>query len=233
MQLIDLAEHPGDSNRFDRFLDTLCDELEFDFASYAVSSPITRDVQGYATYPDAWKRHYAKRGYHKFDPTLYQSARSVAPVDWGRFRRDDTFTSVFHDARDFGISDQGLTVPVRGPYGECGLLSVTRDCSPETWKMLKAKTIANLQSAAVHIHDNVMKGDALAAVLNHSALSGREREILQWCAMGKSQQDIADIVGISHRTVEVHLRSARSKLYALTTAQAVGRAIVRGIIEPG
>ncbi|PKP61675.1 MAG: LuxR family transcriptional regulator, partial [Alphaproteobacteria bacterium HGW-Alphaproteobacteria-8] len=49
----------------------------------------------------------------------------------------------------------------------------------------------------------------------------------------KSQQDIADILAISHRTVEVHLRSARHKLYALTTAQAVGRAISLGLIYPG
>ena len=64
-------------------------------------------------------------------------------------------------------------------------------------------------------------------------MSMREREILQWTAEGKSQQDIADILTISHRTVEVHLRSARHKLYALTTAQAVGRAISMGLIYPG
>jgi hypothetical protein len=54
----------------------------------------------------------------------------------------------------------------------------------------------------------------------------------QWVAAGKSQQDVGDILGISTRTVEVHLRSAREKLGALTTVQAVGRAIGLNIIYP-
>jgi DNA-binding CsgD family transcriptional regulator len=56
--------------------------------------------------------------------------------------------------------------------------------------------------------------------------------VLQWVAAGKSQQDVGDILNISSRTVEVHLRSAREKLGALTTVQAVGRAIGFGMIQP-
>jgi DNA-binding CsgD family transcriptional regulator len=77
-----------------------------------------------------------------------------------------------------------------------------------------------------------MGSDVLSRALRHPALSTREIEILQWTAAGKSQQDIGDILGISYRTVEVHLRSARSKLFALTTPQAVGRAIGLGLITP-
>ncbi|WP_366944699.1 LuxR C-terminal-related transcriptional regulator [Planktotalea sp.] len=44
--------------------------------------------------------------------------------------------------------------------------------------------------------------------------------------------DIGVILTISSRTVEVHLRSARSKLSALSTPQAVGRAIGMGFIQP-
>ena len=58
-------------------------------------------------------------------------------------------------------------------------------------------------------------------------------EVLQWLAAGKSQQDVADILNISTRTVEVHVRSSREKLVALTTSQAVGRAIGMNLIFPG
>ncbi|MDU8910473.1 autoinducer binding domain-containing protein [Aestuariicoccus sp. MJ-SS9] len=233
MELIDLADHAGDEARYDRYLAKLCDELEFDYASYATANPLTGDVLGYATYPDEWKRHYGQSQMHEVDPTLYTSARSIAPVDWSRFRRDRNFNRVFDDAGEFGISKRGLTVPIRGPFGDCGLLSVTRDCGDTEWLQLKQKVIGNLQVAAVHIHDSVIQSGTLIAALGHQALSQREVEILQWCAMGKMQQDIADILTISHRTVEVHLRSARTKLRALTTAQAVGRGIALGMIEPG
>lgn len=233
MDLIDLSAVPDHEDRFTDFLDDLCSKLGFDYASYATTNPVTGDVQGYANYPDEWKFHYMKRGLHRVDPTLYQSARSIAPVDWSRFNHDSKFQAVFSDASDFGITDRGLTVPVRGPYGECGLLSVTRDVSEREWQSHKREFIGDLQFSAVHMHDNVMGSGILHKALSRPALSSRELEILQWVAVGKSQQDIGDILSISHRTVEVHLRSGREKLSALTTAQAVGRAIGLGLIYPG
>lgn len=139
------------------------------------------------------------------------------PVDWQRLRGERTFRDIFRAARDHGISEQGLTVPVRGPYGDVGLFSVTRNCSDREWDLLKAKILGELQTAAVHLHDNVIHSHALTRKLHHPSLSAREVEILQWIAAGKSQQDVADILSISNRTVEVHLRSGRSKLGALTT----------------
>ena len=82
------------------------------------------------------------------------------------------------------------------------------------------------------MHDKVKQSDSLAIVLRLPALSLREVKVLQWTAAGKSQQDIGDILTISLRTVEVHLRSARTKLSALTTAEAVGRGISTGFIDP-
>jgi DNA-binding CsgD family transcriptional regulator len=92
--------------------------------------------------------------------------------------------------------------------------------------------VGELQIAAVHLHDAVMRAGLLVPPLARPTLSTREREVLQWVAAGKSQQDIGDILSISPRTVEVHLRSAREKLGALTTAQAVGRAIGLRLIYP-
>lgn len=233
MNLIDLSTVPDTDDNFTFFLNDLCRELGFDYASYATSHPITGDVQGYANYPDEWKLHYGRRGMHRVDPTLYQSARSIAPVDWARFTDHPHFHDVFFDAHDFGISNRGLTVPVRGPHGECGLLSVTRDCRERDWKKHKREVIGDLQFAAVHMHDNVMRSGVLMQALQRPRLSSREMQILQWVAAGKTQQDIGDILSISHRTVEVHLRSSREKLSALTTAQAIGRAISLGLIYPG
>lgn len=232
MNLIDLSTVPNSEDSFTSFLDKLCETLEFDYASYATAHPITGDVQGYATYPASWKHHYARHGMHRVDPVLYRSAHSIAPVDWARFTDHPHFKGIFNDARAFGISSCGLTVPVRGPHGECGLLSVTRDCTAEEWNKLKRKVMGDLQYAAVHMHDNVMQSGVLNTALRHPSLSSREVQILQWVAAGKSQQDIGDILSISHRTVEVHLRSTREKLSALTTAQAVGRAIGLGLIQP-
>lgn len=233
MDLIDLNAMPETEARFPAFIDDLCHKLELDYASYVAMPPLSGDVRYYANYSDDWADHYAQNNLHCVDPVIHKSVNSIAPVDWQRFDRDQNFNLVFNPGREFGIPNVGISVPIRGPYGEVGLLSVSRNCEKSVWSKLKRKIMGDLQVAAVHMHDNVMQSGILPNVLSRPALSSREKEILQWAAAGKSQQDIGDILCISHRTVEVHLRSGRSKLNALTTAQAVGRAISHGLIYPG
>lgn len=232
MSVIDLSKLPFPQNNFRSLLDTVCEQYELDFAAYAGMDPIARTVHGFVNYPDEWQKHYVKKGFQHKDPTLLMGAHSIAPVDWQRLRNEASFKTIFRAANDFRIFEQGLTIPVRGPFGDIGLFSVTRDCSDREWELLKPKILGDLQTMAVHLHDHVMKTNVLSHKLMHPSLSSREKEILQWVAAGKSQQDVADILSISNRTVEVHLRSSRSKLSALTTAQAVGRAIGLGMIYP-
>ncbi len=232
MELIDLSDTNRNDVDFYTFIDGLCATHGFDYASYATTSPVTGAVQGYTNFPDEWKLYYMKRGLHRIDPTLHSSARSIAPVDWSRFERNEKFRAIFYAAEDFGISSQGLTVPVRGPLGETGLLSVTKSCRKSVWERHIADRMSGLQLAAVHLHDSVMQSDILTRAVRQPTLSARETEVLQWVAAGKSQQDIGIILSISNRTVEVHLRSAREKLAAMSTAQAVARAIGLRLIHP-
>ncbi|WP_299925970.1 autoinducer binding domain-containing protein [uncultured Pelagimonas sp.] len=232
MSVIDLSKLPQAEDNLRDFLDSVCETHELDFAAYAGVNPVAQSVHGFVNYPDEWQTLYVEQGFQYKDPTLIMATRSIAPVDWHRLRNEQSFQSVFRAAHDFGISEQGLTIPVRGPFGDVGLFSVTRDCPDAEWKLLKKKILGELQNAAVHLHDNVVHSHALTRSLTHPTLSARECEILQWTAAGKTQQDIGDILSISNRTVEVHLRSSRSKLGALTTSQAVGRAIGMGLIHP-
>jgi DNA-binding CsgD family transcriptional regulator len=232
MDIIDLSTVPGSPENFEDFIDQMCRRLGVEYGSYATMNPMTGAVQGYATYGLAWKQHYMSNKLHHVDPTLHRAALSIAPVDWSRFARDAKFHAVFRSADDFGISATGMTVPIRGPYGDRGLLSVTTTMPAADWQRLSRQIVGDLQIAAVHLHDAVMRAGLLVPPLARPSLSTREREVLQWVAAGKSQQDVGDILSISPRTVEVHLRSAREKLGALTTVQAVGRAIGLRLIYP-
>lgn len=232
LSVIDLSKTPFPENNLRLFLDEVCDAHELDYAAYAGVNPIAQSVHGFVNYPDEWQALYVERGFQYKDPALLLARRSIGPVDWQGLRSEAMFQTIFRAARDFGIAEQGVTIPVRGPFGDIGLFSVTRDCGDREWAQLKAKVLSELQSAAVRLHDCVVQSHALTRQLTHPSLSAREVEILQWVAAGKSQQDIADILSISNRTVEVHLRSSRTKLGALTTAQAVGRAIGLGLVCP-
>lgn len=233
MNLIDIASTPEAQRDYVGHLRTLCDSLGVEHATYFSANPVSGTMHGFTTYPDEWKEHYVAEGLQQYDPTLKSATRSVAPVDWRRLERDENYGRVFRDAHDYGLPDQGVTVPIRGMFGEIGLLCACATMPAAEWNTLRREIIGNLLSNAVHLHDTVMNSDPLLKALRQPNLSTREIEILQWVAAGKSQQDVGDILSISPRTVEVHLRSAREKLCTISTPQAVGRAVSLGIIQPG
>jgi DNA-binding CsgD family transcriptional regulator len=58
-------------------------------------------------------------------------------------------------------------------------------------------------------------------------LTAREREVLHWLGGGKTDRDIATILGISPRTVHKHLQRIYEKLGVETRTAAVVRALAR------
>ncbi len=62
-------------------------------------------------------------------------------------------------------------------------------------------------------------------------VSPREIEILKAIANGRSNQEIANMLGLSHHTVRNHIVSIMDKLTATDRTQAVIIAIQRGIID--
>jgi DNA-binding response OmpR family regulator len=63
-------------------------------------------------------------------------------------------------------------------------------------------------------------------------LNDREVETLTWVARGKTSAEIAQILGLTKRTVDFHLDNARTKLGAATRTQAVVKAATGRLIEP-
>ncbi|MBL0918823.1 MAG: response regulator [Hydrogenophaga sp.] len=61
---------------------------------------------------------------------------------------------------------------------------------------------------------------AAAQRLREVALTPRETEVLSWLAKGKTNRDIADILGMSHRTVNKHLEHVFEKLGVETRSAA-------------
>ena len=68
-------------------------------------------------------------------------------------------------------------------------------------------------------------------VESRSALTEREIEALMWAARGKTRSQIAEIMGITVRTVVFHLNRAQARLGAATFAEAVVKAALQGLID--
>ncbi len=97
---------------------------------------------------------------------------------------------------------QGVSVPVFGPRGRNGCFSL------QFSSVIHHKNDVEIQSVQCicqSVHQNLIRllfectGD-----LPH--LTAREKQILTWIALGKSNADIADILGISFHTVGTYTR---------------------------
>ena len=77
---------------------------------------------------------------------------------------------------------------------------------------------ARMLSAARHSRDAAAA--AVSADLSHYLLTPRELDVLAWIARGKTNRDIADILGMSPRTVNKHLEHIFVKLGVETRAAA-------------
>ena len=71
----------------------------------------------------------------------------------------------------------------------------------------------------------------LRPVRSAPVLTPREREVLQWVAVGKSSWDIGVILNISERGVNKHVASAMQKLNTPNRTGAAFKAYARGEIK--
>lgn len=66
--------------------------------------------------------------------------------------------------------------------------------------------------------------NASASRLTTASLTARETEVLSWIAKGKTNRDVGEILGMSHRTVNKHLEHIFEKLGVETRAAAAALA---------
>ena len=131
---------------------------------------------------------------------------------------------VMREAAAFGLAE-GLCIPLHDPFGfHAALTTAGRSFHLPARARLMAQILT---------HHAYGAGARVGACPTSSrgVLTEREREVLQWAAIGKTGWETAAILHVSKSTVEKHLRSGRDKLNAVTTAQAIVEALRRHLIR--
>jgi DNA-binding CsgD family transcriptional regulator len=89
--------------------------------------------------------------------------------------------------------------------------------------------IPQLHLAIVRSRQHIAAGaKPVAASDGGPDLTGRQIEILRWVQLGKTNHEIALIVGISELTVKNHLQKVFKKLNVHNRTQAVGKLMALG-----
>ena len=183
------------------------------------------------TYPGSWVERYIEQDYARVDPVVQGCYRRFHPVDWKRLDWSARSSREFlGEALDAGVGNQGFSVPIRGPAGQFALMTVSHSCSDREWALFIRERTRELILLSHFVNQKALELEGGTDSRATASLSPREIDSLTMLAMGLSRAQAADSLHISEHTLRVYIESARFKLGAANTTQAVARAIACGQI---
>ena len=179
-------------------------------------------------WPPDWLELYVNRNFVAADYGVAEARRRIAPFTWREAKAERTLSRAEQDIWDtvveWGWTD-GLSVPIHGPGGYFAIVTMAGKEQPMP-PALRGK----LQQLAFLTHERCRALTGLAPVTDPQAtLTHRELECLRWVAAGKTDLQIARLLGVSQTTARTHIDQARRKLGARTRSQAVARLVLSGL----
>jgi DNA-binding NarL/FixJ family response regulator len=63
-------------------------------------------------------------------------------------------------------------------------------------------------------------------------LTSRQKQVLSLIAQGRSNKEIARVLGLTERTIKFHVAGIFARLGASSRTQALAKAFALGIVEP-
>lgn len=219
----------NDANTLFARVNEFAQRIGFEYCSYGFRHPRSAtqsEVRVFDSYPAGWMARYSERGYLAVDPTVHAGTQCQYLIKW----RDPTLIpadAFWRDAHEFGLK-HGVARSSWGPHGEFGLLSFGRTHDALNDVELKSLRIG-VGVLANYTHESMSRLlRPQHPPFDFDSLSAREREVLLWTAEGKTADEIGDILGISTRTVNFHIRNCLDKTGCRNKVQSAIRLVMWG-----
>jgi LuxR family transcriptional regulator len=161
----------------------------------------------FQTYNEEWIDHYTAQAYQLRDPMVAWGFSKEGATRWSELGIPDTF-GIMKEAAEFGL-----------PYGVCV------SCGP-----ISSRTIAGFAHDRREFHDDEIELLKVSVCRLHTlteppeSLTRAQRDALRLIAAGDRHAAAAAKLGISESALKARLTSARQRLMARTTAEAIQRA---------
>ena len=186
---------------------------------------------GAGTYRQEWVDRYVEKDYLRMDPVILGCLQRFNPVDWKELDWSSRAARAFlREAIEYGVGNQGLSIPIRGPAGQFALFTISDNCTDADWAEFIDEHMRDLIVIAHEFNKKALDFEQWGDSATMSALSPRELAAITYLARGLSRAQAAREMDISEHTLRVYIEAARHKLGALNTTHAVARALSRGLI---
>lgn len=218
-------------------LDALQDEIvalrDFFGVKHLIYHSVNSTGEQYAalTYDPVWVERYLEKDYGRVDPVVLGCYQRFHPVDWKKLDWSSKAARGFlAEAIEYGVGNQGFSIPIRGPRGQFALFTVSHDADDEEWAQFTEKNVTDLILVAHFVNQKALEIERGTDMAPEQHLSPRETDALTLLAMGYNRAQAADSLSISEHTLRVYIEAARFKLGAMNTTHAVARAMSRGLL---
>ena len=208
--------------------------VPYNFTTYGVAkvedmalSSVTGMVN--VNYLEEWTTPYINDNFFIIDSIMCTRFSIFRLQIWSETyqRYSDIDPKFLYIAQNFGLTE-GPTCGVIEPGGSIASLFSFADASEK----LSCRHIALLELIVPHLHQaliRILRKNKKKDISQESnialPLSLREKEVLNWLKLGKTNWEISVILKISERTVKFHVHNIMKKLNAVTRGHAVAKAI--------
>jgi LuxR family transcriptional regulator, quorum-sensing system regulator CciR len=179
-------------------------------------------------YPKEWVRHYQRRDYASTDPVHRAAFLQSAPYRWhdiiGLSKAE---RRLLDEAREAGLP-AGLSIPVHQSDGSILLFNLAgplHSVNDESNSRLACVISAQFNYELHRL--GLIRSRRTARLFTPC-----QTICLTWVARGKTSEEIGEILGRSHYTVDYHIKEVMSALNVHSRTAAAVYAIVQGLIKP-
>lgn len=179
--------------------------------------------------PEEWEKIYLSNNYLEIDPVAERCRSATKPFLWNEammnLDKGSRSYMMMLEAARFGLTN-GVCFPIHGVNGYEALISLSGKRGE-----ISANDIRNLNMFCLYSF-SLLKTIIRGSVISVPQLTRREREILMWTALGKTNKEISELLYLSVETISTHVKNIIKKLAVQNKAEAVATALRGGII-PG
>ena len=160
------------------------------------------DQYGCGTYSDAWRARYVEQNYLRVDPVVLGCFQRFHPVDWKRLDWTGKAVRAFlTEAAEYGVGNQGYSIPIRGPNGQFALFTVNHSCDDDQWAQFIEANSRDLILIAHFFNRKALEFEPGRVPEVSRALSPREVDAMTLLALGYSRAQVANSLSISENTL--------------------------------
>jgi LuxR family quorum-sensing system transcriptional regulator CciR len=234
-QFVQQASRVTDSNELQDLIGSAVRALGFDhyaLVNHIRPSKSREPAVRLHDFPDGWAEIFRERGYFHEDPVMIACQKSASPFTWADVPMMVDLTArqkeVLDASKAAGFSN-GLIVPIHVPGKSTASCTFSvregREIPENSFPAAQYFGCFAFEAARRLAARTSAKKNGRVLLTNKPRFTKRQLDCLVLAGQGKSDRDVAQILGISDQTVHQHMEDAKRKYEVATRMQLVVRAL--------